>query len=326
MKVGGDDGRRIRKGVAMKPERRAVDAGGARRCALDEQRCASNQSGNELIADSEGVAKPVPNTKLSDVRVARGWTQNQVAEAIADLAVRNGKTTGITANTVSRLERGYLSWPVTLVAEFETLFGRSAAELGFVNRRLGGGQHHNRSGGQVAVAAFGPSPSANTTGLRNIDVFETVDSDNHAPTLIAHGTPQLYIVANNEAYRRTFPGVTVGTNLLEWAVLNRLAREVMVEWELEVELLGNSMRQAASDPRNGEARAILRKCLEESPEFQQIFDCGHTEVQRPYPYQLLRDRDSGEIHRVGCSVWVANTNGEPAHLYIGKTLKEPPET
>jgi hypothetical protein len=141
--------------------------------------------------------------------------------------------------------------------------------------------------------------------------------------LAAYGTPQLYITSSNAEYRRAFPGVMVGTNLLEWAVLNPMAREVMVEWGFEVELLGNSLRQAAADPRNREARAVLRKCLDESPEFRAIFDRERIDLQRPYPCQLLRDINSGVIYQVGCMIWVANTDGEPAHLYIGKPLEEP---
>lgn len=293
-----------------------------RHASEEPGRSTSPQAGNGPIAN-DAESKGQPNTTLLELRLARGWTQNQVAEAIVALAADHGKTTGITANTVSRLERGSLSWPQTMVAEFEMLFDRTAADLGFVNRRVGGGRGRHRSGGQVVPGALPPVPLMNATSSSGAGSFEAFGPDRYSPTLIAHGTPQLYVVSNNDEYRRTFPGVTVGTNLLEWAVLHPAAREVMVEWELEVELLGNSMRQAVSDPRNGEARAILRKCLEDSPEFRAIFDRGHTDVQRPYPYQLLRDMDSGEIRRVGCSVWVANTNGEPAHLYIGTPLDEP---
>ncbi|MFJ4654492.1 hypothetical protein ACIP5Y_24750 [Nocardia sp. NPDC088792] len=93
-----------------------------------------------------------------------------------------------------------------------------------------------------------------------------------------------------------------------------------MEWELETELLGTSLRQAAADPRHGEARAILRKCVNQSPAFQAIYERGNPDVQRPYSYQLLRDLETGEIMRVDCSVWVAFTNGEPVHFYIGRPL------
>lgn len=272
-----------------------------------------------------------PNTRLIELRIARGWTQEQVARAIADLAAEHGKTTGITANTVSRLERGYYSWPHTLVAEFECLFECSAKDLGFVNRRVGGSlARHRDNAGQnsttgtlTAAEALAPSASGQNGSL-STGFVEAPSPDIYSPMLAAYGTPQLYILAANEEFQRAFPGVTVGTNLLEWAALNPIAHEVLVEWELETELLGNSMRQAASDPRNGEAWAILQKCLDGSPEFRAIFDRGSPDVQRPYSYQLLRDLDSGEVHRVECTIWVAFTNGEPTHFYIGKPLKEPP--
>ncbi|NNH72955.1 hypothetical protein HLB23_24365 [Nocardia uniformis] len=298
----------------------------------DEQEySAPSPGGNSRIAADSGALKVRPNTRLVELRIAHGWTQEQVARAIADLATEHGKTTGITANTVSRLERGYCSWPHTLVTEFECLFGCSATDLGFVNRRVGGGLARSREMEQdstsrepVAIEALSHPSLLDENGSVGTGLFEAPSPDIYSPMLAAYGTPQLYIVANNEEYRRAFPGVTVGTNLLEWVVLNPIAHEVLVEWELEAELLGNSMRQAASDPHNGEARAILRKCLDESPEFRAIFDRGNADIQRPHSYQLLRDLDSGEIRRVECTVWVAYTNGEPAHFYIGKPLNEPP--
>ncbi|MBF6183343.1 MmyB family transcriptional regulator [Nocardia otitidiscaviarum] len=267
-----------------------------------------------------------PNTKLIELRIARGWTQEQVARAIADLAAAHGKTTGITANTVSRLERGSCSWPHTLVAEFECLFECSATDLGFVNRRMGRSADRYRSAEQ---AIAGPPPDPPEPPFPAViplgsTVAEAPSPDVYSPLLAAYGTPQLYILATNEEYRRAFPGITVGTNLLEWAVLNPIAREVLVEWEPETELLGNSLRQAATNPHNSEARAILAKCLDQSPEFRAIYDRGNTAIQRPRSYQLLRDPDTGVVTRVECNIWVAFTNGEPAHFYIGKPAEQNP--
>ncbi|NQE89495.1 helix-turn-helix domain-containing protein [Nocardia terpenica] len=297
----------------------------------EQERSASSSAGNGRIADDLDRVRVRPNTRLVERRFARGWTQEQVARAIADLAAKHGKTTGITANTVSRLERGYCTWPHTLVAEFECLFGCSASDLGFVNRRVGGGSVRHRDVRQDGTSSIPatkealPHPSlSGGNGSFTAGLFEAPDPDIYSPMLAAYGTPQLYILANNEEYRRAFPGITVGTNLLEWAIFNPIAHDVLVEWDLETELLGNSMRQAASNPHNGEARAILRKCLDASPELQAIFDRGNSDVQRPYPYQLLRNPDSGEIHRVECNIWVAFTNGERVHFYIGKPLNERP--
>ncbi|MFI9509036.1 hypothetical protein [Nocardia sp. NPDC052566] len=286
-------------------------------------------TGTRLISDDSAQTKVSPNTRLVELRIARGWTQEQVAQAIANLAAEHGKTTGITGNTVSRLERGCCTWPHTLVSEFESLFQCSAADLGFVNRRVGTGLRPYRGADldttSCTPAATETSAHASLTGENGslgTGLFEAPSPDIYSPMLAAYGTPQLYIIAHNKEHQRAFPGITVGTNLLEWATLNPIAREVFVEWELETELLGNALRQAASDPHNGEARAVLRKCLDESPEFRAIFDRGNTEIQRPHSYQLLRDLDSGAIHRVECTIWVAYTNGELAHFYIGKPLNE----
>ncbi|WP_280265767.1 helix-turn-helix domain-containing protein [Nocardia wallacei] len=295
-----------------------------------DERKRSTSAGDEPSTDGARQAKRVPNTKLVELRISRGWTQDQVAHAIADLAAANGKTTGITANTVSRLERGQCSWPHSLVTEFENLFGLPAADLGFVNRRVGGGIGGYHGAGQDSASCRPPTtgitPRASSSGDSSSDSgrhFEAPSPDIYSPMLAAYGTPQLYMLANNKEYRRAFPGITVGTNLLEWAVFNPLAREVLVEWALETELLASAMREAASETHNSESRAILRKCRDESPEFREIVDRGDAISHRPYSYQLLRDPDCGEIRRVDCTIWVAYTNGEQVHFYIGKPLDGP---
>ncbi|WP_157556968.1 MmyB family transcriptional regulator [Nocardia acidivorans] len=278
--------------------------------------------------DSGDPERHQPNRKLVDQRLARGWTQDQVARAIADLAAARGKTTGVTANTVSRLERGSCMWPYTLVAEFETLFECTAAELGFVNRRMGRG-HHLAQLAAESVHGVPESRSATSQSETNDSLgsssADAPNPDIYSPMLAAYGTPQLYILANNKEYRHAFPGITVGTNLLEWATLDPIAREVLVEWELETELLGNSLRQAAANPHNGEARAILGKCLDQSPDYRAIYDRGHTDVHRPYSYQVLRDPATGEITQVECNIWVAFTHGKPTHFYLGKPQNLTPQ-
>ncbi|MFC9999627.1 multiprotein-bridging factor 1 family protein [Nocardia sp. NPDC127526] len=102
---------------------------------------------------------------LAAARMARGWTQAELAEAIARCIQHTSHTTtGIDADYISRLERGLISWPAkqTRMA-LEELFDCSATELGLVNRRLGGPQRRRRP--CVSVGRTWPVASDHPTAI-----------------------------------------------------------------------------------------------------------------------------------------------------------------
>lgn len=76
--------------------------------------------------------EPIPNIALYNLRDARGFTQQDVADEINDLAEKHGKKVHVDNVTVSRWERGVIERPSPvyrrLLAE---LFDVSLDELGF---------------------------------------------------------------------------------------------------------------------------------------------------------------------------------------------------
>ncbi|WP_280381311.1 helix-turn-helix domain-containing protein [Nocardia wallacei] len=136
--------------------------------------CTANAStsskAHSYSADAKGQpsltrsCERVPNDRLITARLAVGWTQAELAEAVATHILQaSGKTTGIDADYISRLERGLISWPSRLTrAALESLLGRSARELGLVNRRLGGPQRRRfgpRADGDGQHCPADPYPS-----------------------------------------------------------------------------------------------------------------------------------------------------------------------
>lgn len=111
----------------------ACSANPSPRMAALQRDAISRQSAGELCGR-------VGNEQLIEARLALGWTQAELATAVAEhILAGTGKTTGIDADYVSRLERGLISWPTkTTRCALEVLLGRTARELGLVNRRLGG--------------------------------------------------------------------------------------------------------------------------------------------------------------------------------------------
>jgi transcriptional regulator with XRE-family HTH domain len=74
----------------------------------------------------------VPNLALSDLRDAQGWSQEEEAERLNELARAKGLPDTITANAVSRWERGIVEVPIPMHRQLlAELFGVSQQELGF---------------------------------------------------------------------------------------------------------------------------------------------------------------------------------------------------
>ncbi len=78
------------------------------------------------------------NHKLRVKRLAAGLTENQLAEAVAQLVCNDtGHGTAINGNYISKLERGKITWPNSAYRRaFRILFGTATdAELGFYAMR-----------------------------------------------------------------------------------------------------------------------------------------------------------------------------------------------
>jgi transcriptional regulator with XRE-family HTH domain len=74
----------------------------------------------------------VPNLALSDLRDAQGWSQEEEADRLNELARAKGLPDTITANAVSRWERGIVEVPIPIHRQLlAELFGVSQQELGF---------------------------------------------------------------------------------------------------------------------------------------------------------------------------------------------------
>jgi transcriptional regulator with XRE-family HTH domain len=73
-----------------------------------------------------------PNLALSDLRDAQGWSQEEEADRLNELARAKGLPDTITANAVSRWERGIVEVPIPIHRQLlAELFGVSQQELGF---------------------------------------------------------------------------------------------------------------------------------------------------------------------------------------------------
>lgn len=120
------------------------------------------------------------NEQLRGLRLRQDLTQGQVAERVADhIEAATGRRPAIDANTVSRLERGLITWPnQEYRAALRAVFGAATdAELGLSSKRT----RHDREEGvsasdrrdflAVSLAGILPEvmPQPSKIGMRDVD-------------------------------------------------------------------------------------------------------------------------------------------------------------
>ncbi len=88
--------------------------------------------------DPEKKPKPRPNTWLRRQRELRNFTLQDVADRLYEMGVKEGRESGISADTVGRWERGVSQPEAQYRAKLCDLFGKNTTELGLIEQvRLG---------------------------------------------------------------------------------------------------------------------------------------------------------------------------------------------
>ncbi|MGV9412524.1 MmyB family transcriptional regulator [Nocardia sp. NPDC003693] len=109
----------------------------------------------------------------------------------------------------------------------------------------------------------------------------------------------LDLLAVNEPFRRTFPGLEPGMNIIAYTLLDPRARRVLQDWEREAHILVQSFRHMApgvADPRRIEE--IKRECAR-SPDFERLWstDIPPTAFEwRPMTIRPLAGGDWRQVH------------------------------
>ncbi|GAB4587243.1 helix-turn-helix domain-containing protein [Nocardia sp. IFM 10818] len=106
--------------------------------------------------------------------------------------------------------------------------------------------------------------------------------------------PALDCVAANEPYRRAFPGLDAGVNVLVWTLLDPRAREVIGNWETIAHMMVHAFRHLAPGMMPPERIAELTRQLERAPEWERMWaaDIPPSEIERR-PI-VVRSPETGE--------------------------------
>lgn len=84
--------------------------------------------------DIEKKPKPKPNTLLRRQRELRNFTLQDVADKLYEMCIKEGRESGISADTVGRWERGVSQPEAHYRAKLCELFGKSTTELGLIEQ------------------------------------------------------------------------------------------------------------------------------------------------------------------------------------------------
>src|SRR6266566_82248 len=90
---------------------------------------------NGSSMDAEKKPKPQSNTLLRRQRELRNFTLQDVADKLYEMCVKEGRESGISADTVGRWERGISQPEAHYRAKLCELFGKSTTDLGLIEQK-----------------------------------------------------------------------------------------------------------------------------------------------------------------------------------------------
>ncbi|WP_194852956.1 helix-turn-helix domain-containing protein [Nocardia sp. SYP-A9097] len=84
--------------------------------------------------------------------------------------------------------------------------------------------------------------------------------------------PAMDLLAANDAYRKAFPGLDPGTNIIAWMLLDPIARYVMRDWEREAHMMVYMFRHASPGVTAPERIEEITRLCSKSPDWQRFWD------------------------------------------------------
>jgi transcriptional regulator with XRE-family HTH domain len=113
--------------------------------------------------------KPQKNVLLQRERDSRNWTLQDVADKLFDMCIKEGRKSGISADTVGRWERGVSKPESHYRAKLCDLFDKNALELGLLDQQSSNDDPQKRSPEEDAAVHF-------TQSIFDLEVADKLDS------------------------------------------------------------------------------------------------------------------------------------------------------
>ncbi|MEU1429751.1 helix-turn-helix domain-containing protein [Nocardia sp. NPDC005746] len=232
--------------------------------------------------DEPRLRPPTFGALLSRLRRARRISRERLAFGI-----------GTSASYIVHLEKGYRTHPGHEVVEAIVRYLDQQSPISSAEQRhlldLAGLGHTALPTSEELTAAVSPE-------MRQALVLH---EPNPAAYLDIRGT----VLACNENYRRAFPGLDIGVNLLHWYLTDDNSRRVLPDLDNEIRFAVQGLRGMLSD---NSAADGAREFLAELSRFdivRKLWDEAPASYGRPDPAMRLRDPETGHEYTINAQLY-----------------------
>lgn len=189
----------------------------------------------------------------------------------------------------------------------------SATALGALSSVLGFDGNERRHVFNLAQLPT-PVPTPPQTGISEA-MREAIE---HLPCIARYADDHWNILAVNARHRAAFPGVAESGNLVRWIFGAPIAKDVMVEWDVEAADYVYLLRGlTGAQPNNAWIRGLLDE-LSQYPHFVRFWNDGNVAFHRRRPYMHVREPDTGELYTINAQLFTpVSSPGTAAHMYLG---------
>ncbi|MFB7720751.1 helix-turn-helix domain-containing protein [Nocardia sp. NPDC056100] len=125
--------------------------------------------------------------------------------------------------------------------------------------------------------------------------------------------PRFTLVAVNEAYRTLFPGITNGTNLIEWLLLDPTARSTVVDWHGEAHRLIYGLRILTPTPDSHTTELITR--CRQSPEWDHLWTTALPPQSLFHDRITIHDPSNNQVHQLNARLYSPEFPDRPWWLH-----------
>ncbi|GAB4588772.1 helix-turn-helix domain-containing protein [Nocardia sp. IFM 10818] len=102
------------------------------------------------------------------------------------------------------------------------------------------------------------------------------------------------VVASNDAFRRTWPGLSTAPSLLMWLFADPVAKRVTPNWEWEAEMAVGRFRHYAAVPRHHRVAEEILATLRPYATFRHWWSSNVVYERRPDPHRRVWDPYGGD--------------------------------
>ncbi|MCU1640042.1 MAG: helix-turn-helix transcriptional regulator [Nocardia sp.] len=127
--------------------------------------------------------------------------------------------------------------------------------------------------------------------------------------------PGLDLIAANDAYLQTFPGLTPGVNIIAWMLLDPIARHVMGDWERETHLMVWAFRHMAPGITTPEHIERITGLCRDAPDWQRLWSTDIPPAEIGLRPTRVRSPETGEFTHMQIQLFGCELPRRPWWMY-----------